>query len=70
MTTPMPFKSTRQVADELGIEESLAHDAVRRRLIPPVPILGHSRLWDEAAVQALRELLARRAEQRQRRGTV
>ncbi|MCE9636458.1 MAG: hypothetical protein K8T90_12200 [Planctomycetes bacterium] len=64
-----PYRSTRQVADELGIEESVAHDAVRRRLIPAVPIIGHSRLWNEAAVAALRDLLARRAEQRRLRGT-
>lgn len=64
-----PYRSTREVADELGVPESVAHDAVRRRLIPAVPIIGHSRLWDQAAVEALRLVLDQRRGERMRRTT-
>lgn len=56
----MPYKSTQQVADQLGITESVAHDAVRRRLIPPVVVVGHSRLWKDADIEALRTVIERR----------
>ena len=59
------FRTTREVCALLGgVAESLVHDAVRRRFIAPPRIVGGIRLWSAADVEALRRVLAERADRR------
>lgn len=54
------FKSTREVAAQLGVRESLIHDALRRGRVLGVSRVGHALVWDLAAVERLREALSKR----------
>ncbi|MCG3134754.1 MAG: hypothetical protein HMLKMBBP_02115 [Planctomycetes bacterium] len=52
------MKSTREVAEELGVRESIVHDAIRRALVTGVPRIGHVFAWDSDAVERLRAALS------------
>ena len=56
----MCVKTTKQVAIELGVSESVVQDIVRREIAPP-EMLGAVRIWRPADVARLRAALAARA---------
>ena len=63
----LEMRSTREVAELLGVPDSVLADACRRGLIPEVQLVGGARVWRPQDVAALRSLLtARRAYQRVR----
>lgn len=59
------FRTTREVAEALGVPEWRVESAIRRREVERPPMVGGVRLWSDEAVEsvrtALRERDARRA---------
>lgn len=63
------FRTTREVAEELGVKETLIENTIRRREIARPQVVGHVRLWSAEEVDALRAALAARAARRPARQT-
>lgn len=58
------FKTTRQVAAELGIQEWEIESALRRREIAPPRVIAGVRLWTPEAIGVLRHVIATRVQKR------
>jgi len=54
------FKTTREVAAELGVLETRIENAIRRREIARPPVHGHARLWSPEAIETVRAIFAAR----------
>ena len=65
----LEFRTTRQVAEELGVKETLIENTIRRREIARPQVVGHVRLWSAEEVEALRSALAAHAARRSARQT-
>ena len=65
----LEFRTTREVAADLGVPETLIENTIRRREITRPQVVGHVRLWSARDVEALRTALARRAARRAARRT-
>lgn len=63
----LDFRTTREVAADLGVSETLIENTIRRREIARPQVVGHIRLWSAEAVEALRAALATRAARRSAR---
>jgi hypothetical protein len=58
------FKTTREVAIDLGVSETLIENTMRRREIARPVVVGHVRLWTAEEIERLRAVLAARASRR------
>jgi len=54
------FRTTREVAEALGVQEWRIESAIRRRDVARPPMVGGVRLWSAEAVERLRQVLADR----------
>ena len=63
----LDFRTTREVAETLGVPETLIENTIRRREIARPVVVGHVRLWCAEEVEALRAALAARAARRSAR---
>lgn len=64
----LEFRTTREVAADLGVSETLIENTLRRREIARPRVVGHVRLWTATDIDALRVVLAgRRASRAMRR---
>ena len=60
LTTELTLYGTLQVCRLLGARETVVQDAVRRFMRPQPRIVGRGRVWTEADVQRLRDVLEER----------
>lgn len=60
----LELRTTREVAEALGVPETLIENTIRRREIARPQVVGHVRLWSAEEVEALRAALAARATRR------
>jgi hypothetical protein len=58
------FKTTREVAIELGVKETLIENTLRRREIARPVVVGHVRLWTAEEIEALRAVVCAHAARR------
>ena len=58
------FKTTRQVAAELGIQEWEIEAALRRREVARPRVVSGVRLWTPEAIRVLRNVIATRVQRR------
>jgi hypothetical protein len=54
------FRTTREVAEALGVQEWRVESAIRRREIERPPTIGGVRLWTDEAVERLRAVFVAR----------
>lgn len=57
----MNYKSTGQVADELGTNEPRIQALIRRKKLPPPARIGSQRAWTPEDIERLRAVLVRNA---------
>ncbi len=56
----LEYVTTRELAEQLGVQEWEIENALRRREVDRPPVVGGVRLWDATRVEQLREALTRR----------